>query len=335
MIAHINRRSQLIVARRACGSFVDHHTSVRVVCPIIVFGVKMSEYAYGGEALAGIHQAANERKAETYWIGFLKGVLASDAVETFELDALKIEGRCFLEMLNNDDDHELLTDLDTDFDDKENEIFSFLKCIVEHREVELGSKSGKDLFNEFYGMCAGIACDRKISDLEIQHIIRFGENSLVFKNHAGISALVSCAKASIVDGIVTDAESEDICHWISTLVGDSCLDTGLSTYGNVCSVDDCINDPKEVLFESRIFVLTGAFRSGPRSMIKRSIESRGGIVKAAVTDRTDYLAFASEASRDWRHSHEGTKLIAARERRQSSDRPFLLPEHVLAKALAD
>jgi hypothetical protein len=57
-------------------------------------------------------------------------------------------------------------------------------------------------------------------------------------------------------------------------------------------------------------------------------------LKNTVCGETDYLVVAAEASRDWKHSHEGTKIIRAMELRQKGGRPDLVHEPMLARALA-
>ncbi|MBX9457402.1 MAG: hypothetical protein KL863_16070 [Rhizobium sp.] len=44
-----------------------------------------------GAALGRIHARSNNRKATAYWLGFLKGILASDKVEMAEFAPLHIE----------------------------------------------------------------------------------------------------------------------------------------------------------------------------------------------------------------------------------------------------
>ncbi|WP_337956257.1 hypothetical protein [Devosia sp. ZB163] len=59
-----------------------------------------------------------------------------------------------------------------------------------------------------------------------------------------------------------------------------------------------------------MFVLTGKFQIGPRKAVASMIVDRGGQFKDSVCGKTNTL-IAVTASRDWKHSHEGTKIICA------------------------
>jgi NAD-dependent DNA ligase len=82
-----------------------------------------------------------------------------------------------------------------------------------------------------------------------------------------------------------------------------------------------------------MFVLTGKFVIGPRKVISGMINDLGGEWKNTVCGKTNYLVVAAEASRDWKHSHEGIKIIKAMELREKGGRPDLVHEPMLAQAL--
>ncbi|WFS02544.1 hypothetical protein [Rhizobium tumorigenes] len=43
--------------------------------------IKLGQYEHEGASLDRIHAGSNYRKALAYWLGFLKGILASSKVE--------------------------------------------------------------------------------------------------------------------------------------------------------------------------------------------------------------------------------------------------------------
>jgi hypothetical protein len=67
-----------------------------------------------------------------------------------------------------------------------------------------------------------------------------------------------------------------------------------------------------------------------------ALAPRGNVSKKknTVCGATDYLVVAATASRDWIHSHEGTKIIRAMELRPKGGRPDVVHEPMLASALA-
>ena len=79
--------------------------------------------------------------------------------------------------------------------------------------------------------------------------------------------------------------------------------------------------------------MTGAFGMAPRKVIETWIASRGGFVSKSVSRSTDCLIVAAIASRDWLHSHQGTKNIEARKLREQGGRPHFVDELTFRRAL--
>jgi NAD-dependent DNA ligase len=292
-----------------------------------------NELEHEGFRLGLIHAGSNERKALIYWIGFLKGVLASTKVETAEYSPLKIEAENFLKLLHDPDALELIDDIRM-WENDPAEIYDIIDNIITMRSKSLIMESEKDEINEFYGFCAGIACDNRITLTEVEVLLSKLDSYPRIQSDQRAINLRNAARRSIADGRITPEESDDICAWIAHLVGDSATDTGLATFGNVGVLDGAIQDHNEVIFEHRMFVLTGRFTLGPRKAIQGMISDRGGQFKNTVCTHTDYLCVAAEASRDWKHSHEGLKIIRAMELRKEGHGPHLVQEGTLAQALS-
>jgi NAD-dependent DNA ligase len=290
------------------------------------------ELAHEGAALARIHARANSRKALAYWLGFLKGILASDDVELAEYAPLEVEALKFLELLQDPDANELIDDLRI-WKNEPNEIYDIIENIVAMRSQEFVVETSKDQINELYGFCAGIACDNRITAEEVEKLLSKLEACFLIQEDVRVRNLQNAAERSIADGRITPEESDDICKWITHLVGDSATDTGIATFGNVGVLEDALDDHSAIVFDQRMFVLTGRFTLGPRKAIQSMIAERGGAFKKAVCRHTDYLCVAAEASRDWKHSHEGLKIRRAMELRSQGRGPALVNEGVLTQAL--
>ncbi len=301
----------------------------------MVDSIKLTNYPYEheGAALNRINARSNHRKALAYWLGFLKGVLASDKVETAEYEPLTVEARNFLNLLHDPDAHELIDDLKI-WKNEPKEIYEIVENIVTMRSRHFIIESEKDEINELYGFCAGIACDNHITPAEVERLLSKLGGYTKIQTDIRLINLRGAAQRSIADGRITPEESDDICEWISHLVGDSATNTGLPTFGNVGVIEGALEDHNEVVFEERMFVLTGKFTLGPRKAIQGMISDRGGGFKRMVCRNTHYLCVAAEASRDWRHSHEGLKIIKAWELRTQGRGPDLVHEGTLARALS-
>ncbi len=286
-----------------------------------------------GAALGRIHASSNNRKALGYWLGFLKGVLASENVENAEYEPLKVESENFLDLLHDPDARELIEDLHM-WKDEPNEIYEIIENIVTMRSRDFVVENEKDEINELYGFCAGIACDNRITPGEVAKLLSKLGSYPRIQTDKRIVNLRNAALRSIADGRITPEESDDICTWITHLVGDSATDTGIATFGNVGVLEGALEDHNDIVFDRRMFVLTGKFTLGPRKAIQGMISDRGGEFKSSVCRNTNYLCVAAEASRDWRHSHEGTKIIRAMELRDEGPGPHLVHEGTLAQALS-
>lgn len=291
----------------------------------------MGKLEHEGPVLGHIHAKANYRKALAYWLGFLQGVLASDEVEQAEILPLTTEARNFLEMFGPMTAEFFVKDLDALTLGESRQAYVTIEGILRNRSNEITFDEPKDLVNVFYGFCAGIACDNLISPAEVERLIKQITPELM--KDARIAGLHKAALLSIKDGRITGEESADICQWIAKLVGDSASDTGVATFGNVGVVDGAVSDHSLIDFDGRMFVLTGKFQIGPRKAVSNMIAERGGRFKDSVCGKTDYLAIAVTASRDWKHSHEGQKIIYAMELRQKGGSPNLIIEDTLARAL--
>lgn len=295
----------------------------------------MPDLPYGGRALAAIHARSNQSKHEAYWLGFLRGILASEKIEDLELPSLRAEAEAFLNLMHDEDAAEILRDLDTHFDDYNGEIYDVVECILDQRQKHFVHQDDKDQANRLFGFCAGIACDGRITLQEVVRLIEEIDVAADLEQDPRVVGLRANAVRAIADGRITPEESEDIATWICRLVGDSCADTGLATFGNSPVVDDGLDDPAAVVITAHEFVVTGAFLFAPRKVITARLVDLGGVVAPTVTRRTDYLVVGSEASRDWKHSHQGNKLISAREMRERFGRPAFVAEGIIRKVLGE
>ncbi len=286
-----------------------------------------------GVALGRIHAQANYRKALTYWLGFLKGILASNKVESAEYEPLVIEAENFLKLLHDPDAFELIDDVRM-FKDEPKEIYAIIEDIIAMRTRGFWIESEKDEINDLYGFCAGIACDNSITPSEIEKLLQRLDTYPRIQSDKRLINLREAARRSIADGRITPEDSDDICSWIAHVVGDSATDTGMATFGNVGVLEGALQDANEVVFDDKMFVLTGKFNLAPRKAIEGMIADRGGKPKKGVCSKTDYLCVATQASRDWRNSHEGLKIIHAIELRTKGRGPDLVPEIILTKALS-
>lgn len=73
-----------------------------------------------------------------------------------------------------------------------------------------------------------------------------------------------------------------------------------------------LNDPPPpIVYDGRLFGLTGHFAFGPRRICEGAIVAHGGRCASAVTMQTHYLVVGTFSSRDWTQSVYGRKIEKA------------------------
>lgn len=283
-----------------------------------------------------IHKNANNRKREVYWIGFLNGALSSNRIEPGEEAAILAEADKFVEFFEDPDASDLAEDIRARCFSGQNDLMAALEDVIAEKRKEIQAEtpySERDEVNEFLGFCAGIVCDGLILPEEADAIlarIRASDNltsSPVYRD------LWRATEAAMADRVLTDEEAEEIRQWIALLVGDGYVDTGVPNIGTTAQLDEPIADPALIDFADKCFVLTGPMRMGPRHLIIKEIERCGGEVGKSVVRRTDYVVVSSNASKNWRTTHFGTKIERAKELIVEGYKLRFVEEHALEKAI--
>ncbi len=169
------------------------------------------------------------------------------------------------------------------------------------------------------GISMGVLADGVVTDEEAA--LFAGQVERVAEMEPGwpVNVLLERVRAVFADGVVDEAERVELKGMMEALVGASGAAAGipagealLSTALPFCS------PPPLVVFPSKVFLVTGKFAYGARREVHREIESRGGLVSKSkgVTTRTDYLVVGAMASRDWKHTGMGNKIMRAVELRE-------------------
>jgi len=279
-------------------------------------------------------RAADDRKREVYWTGFLEGALASDRIEEGEEAALLAEADRFREFFEDPDADDLAEDLRAGCFSCEADMMATIETLVAEKLDALADWTATDELNRFLGFCAGIVCDGRILQREAQAILERFRASEVLMTAAPFARLRRAVEGAIADGVLDEAEAEELREWIAQLVGDGFVDTGIPNIGGVARLDDPITDPAQVRLEAARFVLTGPMKMGPRAWIRAEIERSGGVFQQGMTRCTDYLVVSSTASRHWRTTHFGTKIERGRQLIEAGAALRFVSEDALAGAIA-
>lgn len=288
----------------------------------------MARLPVGGRSLAKIHAANNNKKYFCHLTGFLQGVVASGYLEKGEFAPLLVECKEFFDRIGDADAHDILQDFEADLLDYET-----IAACAASRSEEIDATCEKSALNLFLGFCRGIACDGVIKAREANLLVDILVKRKELLKAPGILEIYNTSLDAIEDGIVDQAEAEEIARAISAIVGDSYADTGLSNAFSAAVFEEYkFANFKEELVGSTI-VLTGSFKTFPRSRLEDRLSWLGAKLSNAVSGYTDFLVVGGEVSRDWIEMNRGTKIRKALELRQKSATPRLVSESQLMRNL--
>lgn len=276
---------------------------------------------HNGRALGAIHRVANDRKFFCHFTGFLEGVAASGMIEQGEVAPLLAECRTFITRIADPDASDILDDFEAELLEHET-----VTQMVETRAERIDPSCAKSALNRFLGYCRGIVCDNIITTSEAEGIVRLVELSPALVETVGVREIYNTCRDAVEDGIVTPDEGALICDAIAAVVGDCYGDTGLSNVFGVANVAEhrLQSFPDEII--ERSVVLTGTFRTSPRSLLERQLSELGAEIAKSVSGRTDYVIIGGTASRDWIEVNRGTKLRKAMELRLRGKGPQFVSE---------
>ncbi|KPP84998.1 MAG: NAD-dependent DNA ligase (contains BRCT domain type II) [Rhodobacteraceae bacterium HLUCCA08] len=292
-------------------------------------GLEVRMLEHDGPDLRRIHARNNDRKFFCHFTGFLEGIAASGYVEIGEVAPLIAESEAFVSSVSDGDASDIIQDFDADILEHNS-----IKDIVTIRASEIDEACEKSALNRFLGFCRGIVCDGRITTKEASYLVELAGNLPDLSAVVGVSQIIASCEDAVADGIVTPEESHEICEVIGAIVGDCYADTGMAQTRGVANLHEHKLTDIHVDLDGRILVLTGKFKTTPRSKLEDELRSFGAIVVRHVSGKTDFVVVGGEASRDWIELNRGTKLRKAQELRMHSDSPLFVSESQLLRHLA-
>jgi NAD-dependent DNA ligase len=294
---------------------------------------KYVDYPVGTKALETIHKERNIKKATCYWLGFLRGVIASESVVQAELEPLIIHSNELLNYFHDDDAEELLAELEQQWPDASAEAEGIIKNILDVRLQEIDLEEGYNSINLFYGFLKGIACDNVITLKELKVFLNYLDSYPKLIEDPRILDIKLKTVAAMEDSIIDTEESDEICEWISRLVGDSFADTGLTRSTDSRLQNEILQEVSISDLKGSLVVITGTFQNYSRRTIKERLSALNVTVVNSISRKVDYLVVSQEASRYWATPNAGTKLLKAHKLRAEFDRPMLIGEDTLEPIL--
>jgi NAD-dependent DNA ligase len=166
--------------------------------------------------------------------------------------------------------------------------------------------------DELVGLCRGILADGTVSSQEAQFVKNWIERNARLATEYPFTYLYRSLHSALTDGVIDPDEEADLLSALTALVGgETSVQTRDQTIASLSTMLPLCSPPPTVEFPGRTFVVTGTFAYGARALVTAAIADRGGVVKAAVSRRVDFLVIGEIGSQAWKHSSYGRKIEQA------------------------
>ena len=183
----------------------------------------------------------------------------------------------------------------------------------------------KRSLDELMGLCKGIAADGKIVQEEAEFLLRWMRANAEISGEWPADRLLSRVGNMLCDGVLDEAEQKELLELIHSIYGlDGHGKVPVQNLSTTLPLDDPLPD---IIFPERVFLFTGKFAFGPRASCIEVTTILGGVPAKGVSKKLDYLVVGIEASRDWKHTNFGNKILKAQEYRDQKSVPLsIVPE---------
>lgn len=181
-------------------------------------------------------------------------------------------------------------------------------------------------------ICTGLTADEHINDQEIIFLRTWlNENSAAAERWPG-SSIAARIDAILADGIITQAEREDLLGLLRDTSGNYFSETGAAApEGPALPIDD---DPS-IYFRNMLFCFTGRFFYGTRAACERVILNLGGMAVDSIGKKLDYLVIGALIEPSWVHTTYGRKIEAAMKHKEAGSEIAIVSEQQWTQAIAD
>lgn len=184
-------------------------------------------------------------------------------------------------------------------------------------KIEPSGKNRKKLYHTFHNaetlalqnleaMIKGIIVDKVITDDELTALAFWLDDNKTLRDQYPYNEIAALLYKVLDDGVVDEMERQELYALFNKIL------------------DPMVNHQSGFfVFEGKNIVLTGDFDYGERNKVTSFVESIGGIVKSAVSGKTDYVIVGNLGSPDWSFGNYGNKIKKAKEL-QLSGKPILI-----------
>lgn len=169
-----------------------------------------------------------------------------------------------------------------------------------------------ELTNLLLGFLQGISADDSIAAAEVEML-----NNLLQSSEELLSAwpgnlLYQRLQAILADGVITEAERNDLLELIKQISGQRFTDTGLA----VGMATEFFADEGVMSLQGKAVCFTGKFFSNTRFNLEQQAKLLGAEPLKAMSKKVNVLIIGSLANRDWMFTSHGRKIEAAIKNRE-------------------
>ncbi len=189
------------------------------------------------------------------------------------------------------------------------------------------------------GIAHGLLADGALTDAEIVALRGWLQNNEFLSGTYPFDELYSLAVSILADGRVTEDERGTLMAMLGELVdfreSYNLSEADFSRLKAKYTVDGICALCPELSFRGKIFVLTGESSRATRRDISERIAALGGLVKTAVSGKTDYLIVGNEGNPCWAFTCYGRKIEEAMRFRREGAKVLIVGENDFWDAVLD
>jgi NAD-dependent DNA ligase len=163
------------------------------------------------------------------------------------------------------------------------------------------------------GIAQGVLCDGLLNDQEIIFLNEWlTENDAISATWPG-DLIHARIKSILDDGIISEDERNYLTDTLQELIGGT--REQLAERNHVTEL--AFDENHEIVFENKVFCLTGKFVFAKRDVCEALIKSLGGNVSQNISSKVNYVVVGSLGSPEWKNGSFGDKIKEAANLRQS------------------
>lgn len=192
--------------------------------------------------------------------------------------------------------------------------------------------------DELIGVCRGLLADGMVVQAEAEFLLKWMSANKADCMEWPMNMLFGRLSAWLEDGALDPSEEAELMDLLVRFTGgglpaDELLESGLVVSGPSSLP---LNSPEpQIAFTGKSFCFTGEMYFGPRKSCEDLVKNLGGVIRASISKRLDYLVVGEIGSLAWIHSTHGRKIEAAVEvRGQGHPLAIIGEQHWLGEAKA-